>query len=95
MSAEITTDILMLMSTMTLSVAPEIVSQTGKKGSDDGRRNTHLLPENVSLNAATGCLPRADKMAADQKISPISAGMKRRPPMRFPYSCWKGSNMVT
>lgn len=39
--------------------------------------------------------PRADKMAADQKISPMSAGMKRRPPMRFPYICWNGSNMVT
>lgn len=93
MSAEITTDILMLMSTMTLRVAPEVASQAGKKGSDDGQRNTHLLPEVILLNV--GRLPRADKMAADQKISPISAGMKRRPPMRFPYSCWKGSNMVT
>lgn len=39
--------------------------------------------------------PRADKMAADQKISPMSAGMKSRPPILFPYSCWKGSSMVT
>lgn len=45
--------------------------------------------------SSAGHLPRADKMAADQKISPISAGMKRRPPIRLPYSCWKGSSMVT
>lgn len=42
-----------------------------------------------------GCLPKADKMAADQKISPMSAGMNSRPPILFPYSCWKGSSMVT
>lgn len=42
-----------------------------------------------------GCLPKADKMAADQKISPMSAGMKSSPPILFPYSCWKGSSMVT
>lgn len=40
-------------------------------------------------------LPRADKMAADQKISPMSAGIKSRPPILFPYSCWKGSSIVT
>lgn len=40
-------------------------------------------------------LPRADKMAADQKISPMSAGTKSRPPILFPYSCWKGSSIVT
>lgn len=49
----------------------------------------------MSLDSNNYHLPRADRMAADQKISPMSAGMKSRPPILFPYSCWKGSSMVT
>ena len=40
-------------------------------------------------------LPRADRMAADQNISPINAGIKSKPPILLPYICWKGSSMVT
>lgn len=32
-------------------------------------------------------LPKAEKMAAAQNISPISAGINKSPPMRFPQIC--------
>lgn len=40
-------------------------------------------------------LPRAASMAADQKTSPIRAGMYSRPPIRSPYFRWNGSSIVT
>lgn len=92
MSAEITTDILMLMSTMTLRVAPKVTSKQmlwPLQHHLETKTDFDLIVDRY-MNS-----PRADRMAADQKISPMSAGMKRRPPMRFPYICWNGSNMVT
>lgn len=94
MSAEMTTDILMLMSTMTLRVAPK-GTNTPTLRHTRARASMNHLDAVRKVDFFFFFLPRADKMAADQKISPMSAGMKRRPPMRFPYSCWNGSSMVT
>lgn len=40
-------------------------------------------------------IPRAPRIAADQKSSPISEGRYSSPPIRSPYFCCMGSNIVT
>lgn len=76
MRAEITTDMLMFMSTITLRVAP------AAKHILLSRLFEHFLLYLMIL--FKNHIPRADKMAADQKISPMSAGMKRSPPILLP-----------
>lgn len=94
-SAEITTDMLMLMSTITLSVAP--VKRTVRFG-----QVFILCSDNTDVSLKLSVcyiqcifIPKADKMAADQKISPSKAGIKSRPPILFPQICWNGSSIVT
>lgn len=81
MRAEMITDMLMFMSTITLRVAPA--------GKHNRYRCTVTLHSDFSDEPGQygDLLPRAERMAADQKISPISAGMKIRAPIFSPYSC--------
>ena len=64
--------------------------QRGDGGIDPGEGESKAVnpmcssPSDIPGTPFRGRLPKAEKMAAAQNISPISAGMNRSPPMRFP-----------